>query len=80
MARLHRLYEQKKTGDNCLTILGEYARRLRRWTSAGLNNKEQIIQTDWTNKTPHDGGVSVGIVNTTVLSVLNAHFPSCYPN
>jgi RNA-directed DNA polymerase len=80
MARLHRLYEQKKTGDNCLTILGEYARRWRRWTSAGLNNKEQIIQTDWTNKTPHDGGVSVGIVNTTVLSVLNAHFPSCYPN
>ena len=79
VARLHRLYEQKKTEDDCQTFLGEYVRRWQRWTSAGLNKKEQIIQTNWTNKTPHDGG-AVGIVNATVRLVLNAHFSSCHPD
>jgi hypothetical protein len=31
------------------------------------------------NKTPHYGGV-VGNGEATVLSVLNAHFPSCHPD
>ena len=43
-ARLHRLYEQKKASTDCDVILGEYVRRWQRWTSAGLNNKEQIIR------------------------------------
>ena len=45
----------------------------------GLITKHISGMILWPNKTPHDGGVK-GLVNTTVVSVLNAHFPSCYPD
>lgn len=78
VARLHRLYEQKKAVGCCHTLLGEYVRRWKRWTSDGLTTQVRVLPTRLQNNTPHNGG-AVRIEDTTVLSVLSAHFPSCYP-
>lgn len=45
IARLHRLYEQKKTDDNALVILGDYVRRWRQWVGAGLDHEVHIKQS-----------------------------------
>ena len=67
IARLHRLYEQKKTDDDCQTILGDYVRRWIRWTSAGLNSKKQALLNQWPIKRPRlerSGRGSVGLTPT----------------
>jgi hypothetical protein len=57
VAQLHRLYEQKKTSTDCDVILGEYVHRWKRWASAGINGREQLINAHRPNKTPRYGGV-----------------------
>ncbi len=76
-ARLHRLYEQKKTDDNCQTILGEYVRRWQRWTTAGLTTIACIEHSHITLKTPHDGGTDNSYKHVNIL--FSSVFPSCYP-
>ena len=77
MARLHRLYEQKKTSADCDVVLGEYVRRWQRWAKVGLNNSD-VLQNVQANKTPHDGGVLV-LLDVTLRKLLNAAFPSSDP-
>ena len=71
MARLHRLYEQKKTSADCNAVLGEYVRRWFRWTRAGITADVRIIKA---LKTPHDGGAD----NCYYKALLNSAFPSNY--
>ena len=59
VARLHRLYEQKKVSTDCDVILGGYVRRWQRWTSAGLDFKKQVKNKYWPIKTPQLGGVFI---------------------
>jgi len=40
VARLHRLYEQKKTAPDLEAVLGDYVRRWVRWIEGGLVVKE----------------------------------------
>ena len=57
MARLHRLYERKKTDENVSLILGEYVQRWQRWAKAGLPSRVQLTKKHWPIKTPQQGGV-----------------------
>ena len=60
VAWLHRLYEQKKTEDNALVILGDYVRRCRQCVGAGLDHEVHIKQygcRNNRNNTPHPEGV-----------------------
>lgn len=44
-ARLHRLYEQRKTAPDCAVRLDEYVTRWRRWVQAGLGECLLIDKT-----------------------------------
>ena len=69
VARLHRLYEQKKTSADCDVVLGEYLRRWFIWAEAGLK----------AIKTPHDGGAdkSYKHFNLSLSSVFPPYCPEC---
>ena len=76
VARLHRLYEQKKASVDCDALLGEYVCRWQRWTRAGLIEKNAVTIQHPTNITPHIGGVC----HAAILSSLTARFSSCHPD
>ena len=57
VARLHRLYEQKKTDDNVGSVLGEYVQQWQRWVKAGLPSRIELTENHWPIKTPQQGGV-----------------------
>ncbi len=47
VARLYRLYEQKRISPECDEMLGNYVRRWQRWTSTGLGSIALIERTPW---------------------------------
>ncbi len=57
MARLHRLYEQKKTDENVGLVLGEYVQRRQRCVKAGLPSRVVLTENHWPIKTLQQGGV-----------------------
>ena len=75
VARLHRLYEQKKASTDCDVILGDYVRRWIRWTRAGIVSDVKRIH--WALKTPHNGGADDSSKHYAIL--LYPDFPSYYP-
>jgi len=76
VARLHRLYEQKKAAANCDALLGEYVRRWMRWASAGLTSHQKVAIPQWPKKAPHVSGAC----RDSIILILATHLPSCHPD
>ncbi len=76
VARLNRLYEQKKTSADCDVFLGEYVRRWYRWTRAGFKSVDASILIQWPLKTPLSSGADS---YAAIVKLLSPAFPSCHP-
>jgi hypothetical protein len=74
LARLYRLYEQKKASPECDVLLGLYVRRWRRWVMAGLGRYVVNINTSWIYKSPHAGGDHRSDVNYRLCFFLTSGY------
>ena len=69
VARLCRLYEQKRASPECDELLGIYARRWQRWTTAGLETLNLLPQT----------GLHTGLPATDALLARESLFSLIFP-